>query len=101
MWDGISSARITFSHTDVAANLGEMARLTENLNLQRALLNRLDEMQDQVAILDKTKVSGIVRNDSGSWPVLGLSNGSSIKARLLVKPYPSYTRLPTDVRRIT
>jgi len=64
-----------------------MARLTENLNLQRALLRRLDEMRDQVAILDKTKVNGILRNDGASWPVLDLSDGSSIKARLLVKHY--------------
>jgi ubiquinone biosynthesis monooxygenase Coq6 len=67
-----------------------MARLTENLNLQRALLARLDEMQEQVAILDKTKVNGINRNDGGSWPVLYLSDGSSIKARLLVKHHAWY-----------
>lgn len=88
----MSDARIVFSHTDVDTNLREMARLTENPNLQRALLARLDEMQDRVVILNKTKVNGIDRNDGGNWPVLDLSDGSSIKARLLVKHHDWHSR---------
>lgn len=78
-----------FSHSDVDARLAEMARLTENLNLQRGLLRRLDEMPKQVELMDKVRVEKIHREDAGSWLVVQLSNGTSIRARLLVSSLQS------------
>ena len=62
-----------------------MARLTENLNLQRGLLRSLAERP--VTIFDNTKVDAIERDDSasGSWPPIHTSNGSVLRARLLVR----------------
>ncbi len=57
--------------------------MTENLNLQRALLRRLDELSG-VSILDKVKVDSIQRDGTG-WPVLRLSSGREVRARLLVR----------------
>lgn len=67
-----------------------MARLTENLNLQRALLLRLGKMTDQVSLLDKTKVESIAREGADSWPVVHLSDGSAVRARLLVSLGETY-----------
>ena len=89
VWDGISNARIDFN----AAALGisrrggsnQMARLTETLNLQRGLLRRLRE-QPNVTLLDNTKVMNIFEDDipGGGWPMVQLSNGVALRARLLV-----------------
>ncbi|KAF8318658.1 ubiquinone biosynthesis hydrox [Clavulina sp. PMI_390] len=84
VWDGVSNARIVFSQADMDADVPQMARLTENLNLQRALLQRLDDMPEQVSLLDKTKVESISQPDSTAWPVVNLSDGSSLQTRLLV-----------------
>lgn len=63
----------------------EMARMTENINLQRALLKRLDECPE-VRIMDKTKVDSIEQeNAAGGWPVVRVSDGSALRARLLVR----------------
>jgi hypothetical protein len=90
IWDGVSDARITFAaHAGSSSIPGtrtfEMARLTENLNLQRALLQSLADRP--VTILDNTKVSAIERDDSaqGGWPLVHTSNGSVLRARLLVR----------------
>ncbi|KAL4078786.1 hypothetical protein V8B97DRAFT_1933422 [Scleroderma yunnanense] len=92
VWDGLSDARIVFdaadlpsiSHTNPESN--EMARLTENLNLQRALLWHLDSMSG-LQLLQKVKVESIQREDRESghgWPLVHLSDGSTLRARLLV-----------------
>ncbi|KAI9437841.1 ubiquinone biosynthesis hydrox [Lactarius psammicola] len=89
VWDGISDARIDFS----AAALGlgrvegsnQMARLTETLNLQRGLLRHLSG-QSNITLLDSTKVENIFSDDipGGGWPMVQLSNGNVLRARLLV-----------------
>ncbi|KAJ6493645.1 hypothetical protein C8R47DRAFT_1044073 [Mycena vitilis] len=86
VWDGVSDARIEFS----AALLGfgspaqGMARLTENLNLQRGLLRHLSDIPE-VQILDKTKVQTIdYAETSGDWPLVRLDNGRVLRSRLLV-----------------
>lgn len=63
----------------------KMARLTENLNLQRALLRRLSDAKG-IQLLDNAKVSSITRDtkDRGHWPLVHLSNGKTLRARLLV-----------------
>ena len=66
-----------------------MARLTENLNLQRALLRHLDSTS-LVTLTDKVKVQAIEREEreGGGWPLVYLSDGRVLRARLLVSPLP-------------
>lgn len=90
VWDGISDARITFSATEAApagTTAPEMARLTENLNLQRALLRYLDTTPS-IKLLDKVKVNSIEKEqkEGGGWPLVHLSDGRVLRARLLVTP---------------
>lgn len=59
--------------------------MTENLNLQRGLLRRLSDFPS-VKLLDNVKVDGIKAEeaDNGGWPTLKLSDGKTLRARLLV-----------------
>ena len=93
VWDGVSDSRISFCASDLASlsrpfpvqDNQQMARLTENLNLQRALLRHLDETKS-VKLLDNVKVDKIETNDeAGGWPVVRTSNGVSLRTRLLVR----------------
>jgi len=59
-----------------------MARLTENLNLQRGLLQHLDKYPD-VELRQRTKVTSISPDETG-WPLVKLDDGTVIRARLLV-----------------
>lgn len=62
-----------------------MARLTENLNLQRAILRHLETIPE-VRILENTKVTSIGRDeDRGGWPLVHLDNSMVLRARLLVR----------------
>ena len=93
MWDGLSNARITFSaqddimpHVPGTSSQTQMARLTENLNLQRGLLQHLD-LTSSVELIDNVKVQSIVREEresGGGWPLVHLSDGRVLRARLLV-----------------
>lgn len=93
VWDGLSDARIVFDATDLPSTSdsnpesSEMARLTENLNLQRALLRQLDSVGGSLELLQKVKVESIQREDKEGghgWPLVRLSDGSTLRARLLV-----------------
>ena len=92
MWDGISDARITFSASELSSS-SSMAFLTENLNLQRALLRRLESVQE-IKLLDNVKVSSIQRDkERGGWPLVHLSDGKVMRTRLLVNiPYALFLR---------
>ncbi|KAG6334103.1 hypothetical protein ID866_4981 [Astraeus odoratus] len=90
VWDGLSDARIIFDAADLppagSARHAEMARLTENLNLQRALLRHLDAVGG-VQLLEKIRVESIQREDAEGghgWPLVRLSDGTTLRARLLV-----------------
>ncbi|PIL25239.1 hypothetical protein GSI_13128 [Ganoderma sinense ZZ0214-1] len=91
VWDGVSDARVTFSMQDDHASIlsaepeTQLARLTENLNLQRGLLRYLDK-NGTVELADKVKVQSIVREEreGGGWPLVHLSDGRVLRARLLV-----------------
>ena len=62
-----------------------MARLTENLNLQRAILRHLETVPE-VRILENTKVTSISRDEErGGWPLVHLDNNMVLRARLLVR----------------
>jgi ubiquinone biosynthesis monooxygenase Coq6 len=88
VWDGVSGARIEFDWP-VDKQSQTIAYMTENLNLTYGLLKRIDELGG-VEVLDGEKVEDIVLvegteelNLSG-WPLLGLSGGQKLAARLLV-----------------
>ncbi|KAI0731047.1 ubiquinone biosynthesis hydrox [Earliella scabrosa] len=92
VWDGLSDARITFSiQDDMTSRLPgmdsqtQMARLTENLNLQRALLRHLGSTSS-IELIEKVKVQSIEREtrEGGGWPLVHLSDGRVLRARLLV-----------------
>ncbi len=100
VWDGLSDARITFSmQDDIASHVPgmslptQMARLTENLNLQRALLRHLDRTSS-VNLIDQVKVQSIDQEarEGGGWPLVHLSDGRVLRARLLVSPMASWSR---------
>ncbi|EKM50193.1 uncharacterized protein PHACADRAFT_178811 [Phanerochaete carnosa HHB-10118-sp] len=86
VWDGISDARITFAASELSTStVNELSRLTENLNLQRGLLRHLSQYPE-VQLFDKVKVQSIVceAREENAWPVVHLSDGRAIRARLLV-----------------
>ncbi|KZP30551.1 ubiquinone biosynthesis hydrox [Athelia psychrophila] len=106
VWDGVSDARIVFNASDLSPSTLQMARLTENLNLQRALLARLATLP-HVQLLDNTKVASISSPIASSptssftppssaptsstapaptagWPIVHLSTGRTLRARLLI-----------------
>ena len=63
-----------------------MATMTENLNLQRALIRTLDNLGG-IDIIDNTKVSSIGKStENGGWPLVHTSAGRTFRARLLVSP---------------
>jgi ubiquinone biosynthesis monooxygenase Coq6 len=87
-WDGITGARIEFDWP-LEKRGQTIAYMTENLNLTSGLLKRIDELGG-VKVLDGEKVDGIALateteevNLSG-WPLLSLSSGRKLAARLLV-----------------
>ncbi|KAF7317987.1 Ubiquinone biosynthesis monooxygenase COQ6, mitochondrial [Mycena kentingensis (nom. inval.)] len=85
VWDGVSDARIQFpaSLLGLGAPGQGMARMTENLNLQRGLLRHLGTVPE-VHLLDKTKVQSIARGENAGWPLVQLDNGRVLRSRLLV-----------------
>lgn len=69
-----------------------MSQMTENLNLQRALLRNLDSSGSPVDITDNVKVASIQKDsERGGWPVVHTSNGRTLRTRLLVSLHPSST----------
>ncbi|ODA78307.1 hypothetical protein RJ55_05688 [Drechmeria coniospora] len=88
VWDGLTDARIEFNWPH-GSSPRAIAYMAENLNLTSALLKRLNELGG-VDVFDNTKVDEIVLGeetdslDLREWPVVRLSNGKSLAARLLV-----------------
>ena len=94
VWDGLSStSRISF---DSLARDPPIAQMTENQNLTRAILARLDELPS-ISLFDKTSVAGIhlgppssspapdpTSLDLSSYPHVTLSSHHTLAARLLV-----------------
>lgn len=97
VWDGVSDARISFDWDSARPLLTPrkptqpttIAYMIENANITTALLNRLDELGG-VDTFSSTKVESIELGadseavDLSSWPILTLSNGKTLAARLLV-----------------
>jgi len=97
VWDGVSDARISFDW-DTARPLFSprkptqpttIAYMIENVNTTSALLSRLEELGG-IDLFSSTKVDSIdlgldtEQLDLSSWPILSLSNGKMLAARLLV-----------------
>ncbi|RAR04170.1 ubiquinone biosynthesis monooxygenase coq6 [Stemphylium lycopersici] len=97
VWDGVTDARISFDwHTAKPllaprnpAQPTTIAYMIENVNTVTALLTRLEQLGG-VDFYTSTKVNSIdlgadtENMDFSSWPILTLSNGKSLAARLLV-----------------
>lgn len=89
-WDGFTDARIEFEWPNKNTTQSPViAYMTENLNLTSGLLKRIHELGG-VDVFDNSKVENIGLGeetedlDLSSWPVLHLSGGQSLAARLLV-----------------
>ncbi|KAL2019828.1 hypothetical protein VTK56DRAFT_9179 [Thermocarpiscus australiensis] len=92
VWDGVTGARIEFdwARGSAAPPTGTIiAYMTENLNLTSGLLKRLEELGG-VSLFDNARVERISYGeeteelDLREWPVVHLSGGKQLSARLLV-----------------
>ncbi|KAI5466241.1 hypothetical protein BGZ63DRAFT_347725 [Mariannaea sp. PMI_226] len=90
VWDGVTDARIEFDWQGSRSGAGKtIAYMIENLNLTSGLLKRLEELGG-VDVFDKTKVENIELGeetedaDLREWPVVELSSGQTLAARLLI-----------------
>jgi ubiquinone biosynthesis monooxygenase Coq6 len=92
VWDGVSGARIEFDWgpgSSGTATDGAIAYMAENLNLISGLIRRIDELGG-VEIFDSAKVERIGLGqeseelDLSEWPVVQISGGKELYARLLV-----------------
>jgi ubiquinone biosynthesis monooxygenase Coq6 len=93
VWDGVSGSKITFDWHSVGASpyggQRNIAYMTENANLTSGLLQRAHELGG-IEMMDNVKVANIQlgedtgEHDMRSWPVISLSSGATIAARLLV-----------------
>jgi len=93
VWDGVSGSRVTFDwHSTDASSYGgqrTIAYMTENDNLKSGLLQRAHEL-GKIDMMDNVRVSDIQLGEDGaghdmrSWPIISLSSGTTIAARLLI-----------------
>lgn len=86
VWDGISSSRIHFCSEDNQEKCNEsnaLAFMIENINLQFALLKKINEFSNSIDIFDESEISSITYN-LNHWPVVKLSNGQTFISRLLI-----------------
>jgi ubiquinone biosynthesis monooxygenase Coq6 len=108
--DGLSKARLHLMDSEARQDPFDedpgMAFMTENTNLQQALLARLHELayQQKFELIAPSKVASIHRDDfeRGSWPILTLDSGRELRARLLVgadgpnSPVRKYANVDTN-----
>ncbi|KAK4105906.1 ubiquinone biosynthesis hydrox [Parathielavia hyrcaniae] len=91
VWDGVTGARIEFDWAPGSAPAAgtTIAYMNENLNLTSGLLKRLEELGG-VSVFDNARVERIAYGeeteelDLREWPVVHLSGGQQLSARLLV-----------------
>lgn len=91
VWDGVTGARIQFDWAPgtAPATGATIAYMNENLNLTSGLLKRLEELGG-VSTFDNARVEQITYGeetdemDLRQWPVVHLSGGKQLSARLLV-----------------
>lgn len=89
MWDGVSGSQISFS-ADLLGSESMIAYMCENNNLVSGLLSRIGQLGEGIDIMDKMRVEKISfgedngEQDLRSWPVVQVSSGKQLTARLLV-----------------
>ncbi|KAG5916598.1 hypothetical protein E4U53_004294 [Claviceps sorghi] len=92
VWDGVTGARIEFdwpAGSVSSSSRRTIAYMTENLNLTSGLLRRIKELGG-ISVFDKCNVDKIALGaetedmDLRDWPIVHLSGGHSLAARLLV-----------------
>jgi ubiquinone biosynthesis monooxygenase Coq6 len=91
VWDGVTGARIEFDWApgSAPADGTTIAYMNENLNLTSGLLKRLEELGG-VSRFENVRVERIAYGeetdevDLREWPVVHLSGGKQLSARLLV-----------------
>ncbi|QPG77075.1 hypothetical protein FOA43_004473 [Brettanomyces nanus] len=81
-YDGLTNASMDFDSPNLAT-------MIENSNIQSSLYQRILELNseqplNQLVLKDNTKVTGITRDSKTNWPIVKLSNGDTIKTRLLI-----------------
>ncbi|KAG2182416.1 hypothetical protein INT43_007346 [Umbelopsis isabellina] len=99
VWDAVSDARVKFNTSMLDGGLHDqpIAWMIENVHLQNGILQSVKEHRlggANIEILEKTKVEKILyepidvgqaqQMDLSDWPAISLSNGRTLKARLLV-----------------
>ncbi|EGO53134.1 hypothetical protein NEUTE1DRAFT_92167 [Neurospora tetrasperma FGSC 2508] len=91
VWDGVTDARIEFDWAPGSALVEgtTIAYMNENLNLTSGLLKRLEQLGG-VSVFEGAKVENITFGeetedlDLRQWPVVHISGGKQLTARLLV-----------------
>lgn len=92
VWDGVTGSSINFDWTaagPVPPSERTIAHMAENSNIVSALLARVNELGN-VHVHDSTRVESINLGeetetfDMRSWPIVTLSNGQTLAARLLI-----------------
>ncbi|CCX10832.1 hypothetical protein FPQ18DRAFT_322749 [Pyronema domesticum] len=87
VWDGVSGSAISFN--TALGSTSDIAYMCENNNLTSGLLSHIESLGG-IEIRDKTRVESITNGtddgtlDLTSWPVVTLSSGEKMAARLLV-----------------
>ncbi|KZP26372.1 hypothetical protein FIBSPDRAFT_1040911 [Athelia psychrophila] len=97
VWDGVSDARIGFNASYLSPSTLQIARLTENLNLQRAILAHLSFLPC-VQFLDNTKVASISSPIASSRLILHLFSHTSHLIINFLDRTPSRMRTAADGR---
>ncbi|KAJ1917982.1 putative ubiquinone biosynthesis monooxygenase [Mycoemilia scoparia] len=81
--DSVEGGRVILEPNTKTA--GPVAYLVETKNLQRAFVRMLNDQKDKIDIIDRTKVTSISTEPGDlDWPIVHLSNSSTIQARLLI-----------------
>ncbi|KAF3919744.1 hypothetical protein ABW20_dc0107757 [Dactylellina cionopaga] len=95
VWDGMSGARVEFDWNKLLGGRDTqtdttIAHMVENIHLSHGLLETIEELTVKPTMIDKTKVEKIEYGqatedvDMRDWPVVTLSNGKRLAARLLI-----------------
>ncbi|EWC45252.1 hypothetical protein DRE_05979 [Drechslerella stenobrocha 248] len=95
VWDGMSGARVEFDWNKLwggkdAQTDTIIAHMVENVHLSHGLLKAIESLAVKPTIMDKTKVDRIEygqmteQSDMRDWPVVTLSTGQQLAARLLI-----------------
>ncbi|KAG1458945.1 hypothetical protein G6F46_007146 [Rhizopus delemar] len=95
VWDGVTGASIHLDSAILDVKEPTIAYMVENINVQHAALQRIEECRSQgvqIDLFEKTKVAEIDKETTSredglslnDWPTVHLDDGKQLKARLLV-----------------